>query len=304
MNDIYFLSGRINSLEKKFIDSEKLKKIIESKTFEEFINILEGSFFKIPSVLNAYEIFKFFENERMKLFDEIWKINDERIIKFFFLKYDYYNLSLIVLNKENFSFYGTLNPYTLKYACEKNDLSKIPDVLFEGFVICKSKIPVDEKLLYLKNNYFKKIYNIAREISKFTENYVKIEIDFANIQNYLNKKLNEKKIYKSDFIPKGFIKIEKFVEDVNLWEAISFKYKKIEIPLNEENIEKERYKVLIEYLKKGRIKPYGIDKIISFYKAREIEIENMQKIAVSKFYRESEDFLKKISFPLYQYREE
>jgi vacuolar-type H+-ATPase subunit C/Vma6 len=60
---------------------------------------------------------------------------------------------------------------------------------------------------------------------------------------------------------------------------------------------------LIEFLKIGRIKPYGIDKIISFYKAREIEIENMQKIAISKFYRESEDFLKKISFPLYQYRE-
>jgi V/A-type H+-transporting ATPase subunit C len=303
MNNIYFLSGKIISLEKKFIDSERLKKIIESKTFEEFVNALEGSFFKIPSVSNVSGILNFFESERIKLFEEIRKINDERIINFFSLKYDYYNLSLIVLNKENFSFYGVLNPYTLKYAFEKNDLSKIPDILFESFAICKSKIPLDEKLLYLKNDYFKKIQIIAEKISKFTENYLKIEIDFANIQNYLNRKLSEKKINKNDFIKGGFIRIENFIDEASLWKEISFKYKKIEIPLNEENIERERYKTLIEFLKIGRIKPYGIDKIISFYKAREIEIENMQKIAISKFYRESEDFLKKISFPLYQYRE-
>jgi V/A-type H+-transporting ATPase subunit C len=303
MNNIYFLSGKIISLEKKFIDGERLKKIIESKTFEEFVNALEGSFFKIPSVSNASGILNFFESERIKLFEEIRKINDERIINFFSLKYDYYNLSLIVLNKENFSFYGVLNPYTLKYAFEKNDLSKIPDILFESFAICKSKIPLDEKLLYLKNDYFKKIQIIAEKISKFTENYLKIEIDFANIQNYLNRKLSEKKINKNDFIKGGFIRIENFIDEASLWKEISFKYKKIEIPLNEENIERERYKTLIEFLKIGRIKPYGIDKIISFYKAREIEIENMQKIAISKFYRESEDFLKKISFPLYQYRE-
>jgi len=303
MNNIYFLSGKIISLEKKFIDGERLKKIIESKTFEEFVNALEGSFFKIPSVSNASGILNFFESERIKLFEEIRKINDERIINFFSLKYDYYNLSLIVLNKENFSFYGVLKPYTLKYAFEKNDLSKIPDILFESFAICKSKIPLDEKLLYLKNDYFKKIQIIAEKISKFTENYLKIEIDFANIQNYLNRKLSEKKINKNDFIKGGFIRIENFIDEASLWKEISFKYKKIEIPLNEENIERERYKTLIEFLKIGRIKPYGIDKIISFYKAREIEIENMQKIAISKFYRESEDFLKKISFPLYQYRE-
>ncbi|HOM27703.1 MAG TPA: V-type ATPase subunit [bacterium] len=304
MLDIYFLSGKINSLEKKFIDGEKLKKIVESKTFEEFVNILEGSFFKIPSNLSSTdEIFKIFENERLKLIEEINKINDEKIIIFFLLKYDYYNLSLLVENKDDFSPYGILNFYILKYAFEKNDFSKIPEVLQEGFAICKSKISLEEKLISLKNSYFEKIYCIANEISEFTRNYIKIEIDFANIQNYLNKKLNEKKIYIDDFIKKGFIKRENFLDDAGLWEAISLKYKKIEIPLNEETVERERYKVLIEYLKEGRVKPYGIDKIISFYKAREIEIENLQKLTISKFYRESEVFLKKIIIPPYQYRE-
>ncbi|MGB9677665.1 MAG: V-type ATPase subunit, partial [Candidatus Ratteibacteria bacterium] len=261
MLDIYFLSGKINSLEKKFINSEKLKKIIESKTFEEFINILEDSFFKIPHLSSCSEIFDFFENERMKLYEEIKKIGDDRIINFFSLKYDYYNFSLLVENKDNFSFYGIINFSTLKYAFEKNDFSKIPEILLEGFAICKSKIPVEEKLLSLKNNYFKKIYEIANDISEFTRNYVKIEIDFANIQTYLNRKLHEKKFYIDDFIKGGSIKIENFLDDISLWDAVSLKYKKIEIPLNEENVERERYKILIEYLKEGRIKPDGIDKI-------------------------------------------
>lgn len=305
MLDIYFLSGKINSLEKKFIESEKLKKIVESKTFEEFVNILEGSFFKIPShIANPDEIFKFFENERMKLVEEIEEINDEKIIIFFLLKYDYYNLSLLIENKDDFSFYGTLNFYTLKYAFEKNDLSKIPEYLKEGFLICKSKNSIEEKLLFLKNSFYKKIYEIAEILSEFIKNYVRIEIDFANVQNYLNRKLHDKKTDIRDFIKGGFIKPEKFLDETSLLESISLKYKNLELPLNEENIEKERYKILIKYLKEGRIKPYGIDKIISFYLAREIELENLQRIAISKFYRVSESFLNKILIPPYQYKEE
>mgnify|MGYP001396212068 CR=1 FL=1 len=49
MLDIYFLSGKISSFEKKFIDYEKMKRIIECKTFEEFIVLLEGTFYKLPS---------------------------------------------------------------------------------------------------------------------------------------------------------------------------------------------------------------------------------------------------------------
>lgn len=305
MLDIYFLSGKINSLEKKFVTFEKIKKIIECKTFEEFVNILEGSFFKMPSHISSPdEIFNFFENEKIKLIEEIKKIGDEIIIKFFLIKYDYFNFAILIENKQDFSYYGTLEFYKLKYAFEKNDLSKIPEFLHDPFKICKSKLTIEEKLLSLKNNYYKKLYEIAVNLSDFCKDYVKIEIDFANIKNYLNKRLNEKKLSINDFIENGNIKKEIFLDENRLLEEFKLRYKKIELPLNEENIENERYKVIIDYLKEGRTKGYGIDKIISFYLAREIEVENMQRIAIAKFYKMNENFLKKILIPPYQYKEE
>jgi hypothetical protein len=63
-----------------------------------------------------------------------------------------------------------------------------------------------------------------------------------------------------------------------------------------------RYKILIDYLKYARIKPYGIDKIVSFYLAREIEIENLQRLTISKSYKQDENFLKKIMIKPYQYK--
>ncbi|MFN3246638.1 MAG: hypothetical protein ACK42K_08050, partial [Leptonema sp. (in: bacteria)] len=45
-------------------------------------------------------------------------------------------------------------------------------------------------------------YEIAVNLSDFCKDYVKIEIDFANIKNYLNKRLNEKKLSINDFIEK------------------------------------------------------------------------------------------------------
>lgn len=302
MLDIYFLSGRISSLEKKFIDYERLKKIIESKTFEEFINLLDGTFYKFPVVSNLEEILKFFENERLKIVKEIRETFEDEILDFFLLKYDYYNLAVIVEGKESYSFYGTVNFYKLKEGYEKNDLSVIPEILIDAFRIIKSKEAIDEKLLLLKIDYYRKIYKIAESISEFLKNYVKIEIDFANIETYLNKVLYEKRIEGKDIIENGEIKKEKFFDDEKFWQKLKTKYKKIKLPLNEKNFEIEKYIALMDYLKEGRIKPYGIDKIISFYIAREIEIENLKKITISKFYRQDEDFIKSIMMPIYQYK--
>lgn len=301
MLDIYFLSGKINSLEKKFIDYEKLKKLIESKTIEEFANLLEGSFFKIPShILTCEDIFKFFENEKLKLIEEIKKIFEKEIIYFFLLKYDYHNLAVLIESKENYSIYGNTNFYILKEAFGKNDLSKIPDFLHNAFKIAKSTNSIKDKLLFLKIDYYQILYEIAKKISEFLKNYVKIEIDFANLEIYLNLKLFEEKIEISRFIKNGNIKIEKFLEEESLKKAFISEYKK-DIDFVEEKIEK--YRIIIEYLKKGRIKPFGIDKIISFYIAREIEIKNLQNLALSKFYKQEEDFLKRISMKPYQYKE-
>lgn len=305
MADIYTLSGKISSLEKLFITEAHLKKIISAKTFEEFINCLEGTFFSFPSISSPDEIFEFFEKEREKLVEEITRNLDEKIRTFFLLKYDYHNLRVLIEGKQEFSYYSILNFYILKKKVEgKIDYSQIPEFLHNAIGIVKSEKKLEEKLLNLKRNYYENLYKIAKGICEFLKNYVKIEIDFANLHIFLNKKLGEIPLKVSDLIDNGNIEREKFLNDEKLRNSLTQIYKGISVPVNEENFEIERYKTLIFYLKNARIIPDGIEKVLSFYIAREIEIENLQRIAIFKFYSQPEDILKKIVIPPYQYKGE
>ena len=302
MLDIYFLSGKINSLEKKFIDYEKCEKLIESKTIEEFVNLIEGTFFKLPShIMKVEEIFEFFENERIKLLEEIKKIFDGKFLYFFLLKYDYNNLANLIENKNNFFICGITDFYILKDAYINNNFSKIPEIFKDIIIKIKSQNQVEEKLLTLKIDYYEKIYEISKKISDFINGYVKIEIDFANLGTYLNLKLFEKKIEVEKFIKSGKIKRESFLDEEKLKKSFFSVYKN-QLILSEEEIEMERYKMVIDYLKYARIKADGIDKIVSFYLAREIEIENLQRLTISKFYKQDENFLRKIMIKPYQYK--
>jgi vacuolar-type H+-ATPase subunit C/Vma6 len=302
MLDIYFLSGKINSLEKKFIDYEKCKKLIECKTIEEFISLLEGTFFKLPApIRKVEEIFDFFENEKVKLIEEIKNIFEAEILYFFLLKYDYYNLANLIENKNNHWLLGTINFYDLKDAYHNNNFSKIPEIIEDAIIKIKSKDQIEEKLLILKIDYYEKIYEVSKKISDFINGYVRIEIDFANINTYLNLKFFEKEIEVEKFIKNGKIKVDNFGDEDKLKKSFFSQYKN-ELILSEEEIEMARYKILIDYLKYARIKPYGIDKIVSFYLAREIEIENLQRLTISKFYKQDENFLKKIMIKPYQYK--
>ena len=302
MLDIYFLSGKINSLEKKFVDYEKCEKLLESKTIEEFISLLEGTFFKPPShITKIEEIFEFFENERIKLLEEIKKIFDGKFLYFFLLKYDYNNLANLIENKNNFSVCGIIDFYILKDAYLNNNFSKISEILKDIIIKIKSQNQLEEKLLILKIDYYEKIYEISKKISDFINGYVKIEIDFANLNTYLNLKIFEKKIGVEKFIKSGRIKRENFLDEEKLKKSFVSIYKN-QLILSEEEIEMERYKMVIDYLKYARIKPYGIDKIVSFYLAREIEIENLQRLTISKFYKQDENFLRKILIKPYQYK--
>ncbi len=304
MIDIYFLSGRINSLEKKFINEEKLKKILESKTFEEFVGYMEDTFFNFSFLhsINYDEIVSFFENERLKLIEEIKKNFEFEypIYPFFLLKYDYHNLYIILENKKDFSLYGTVKFYMLQESIEKKDFSKLPEYLISGSRILILNKSLKEKFLLLNKSYYEELFNLAEKISEFVRNYVKIEIDFANLKTYFNSLIFEEKIEKDFLIPNGKIKIEDFLDREKLLKKFNSEYKFLSFPVPE-NLLISKYNAEIRFLKEGRVKPFGIDKIISFYLAREIEIENIFRITLGKFYKFEEVFYKKTYIFPYSY---
>jgi len=299
--DIYSEIGRIKSLEKKFLTLSQLQALIETKSLNEFVSITENSFYKIPpSVLNIGEIYEIFDNERIAIYDEIEK-HCPSLTKIFLLKNDFLNLKIILEGKNDYILPSNIPGQILKMYIEERK-AQIPDFLNESVKILKGENDIEEKLLQLKNEYYNQLYKFLKEFnSRFIINYVKIEIDFANLATFLLKNKKEEKIVPDILIKNGNIKREKFITKENIFNAFKIEYKNIEIPLNEENIEFERYKVVINHIKRGRIISNGIEAIFSYFVAREIELECVQRLFFGKFYNIDENILKKWVIPPYQW---
>lgn len=299
--DIYSESGRIKSLEKKFLTYQQIQKLIEVKNITEFTAITEKSFYKLSSnITSADEISEFFNKEKENFYKEVEKYAPS-LFKIFLLKNDFFNLKLIAEGKENYVYPGNLPGTILKRSVEERKI-EVPDFLKKGVEIVKGKKDIEEKLLNLKNEYYIQLYNILNSYrSEFIERYGKIEIDFANLSTYILKKRKDEKIIISFLIKGGNIKREKFLQQENLFKSFKSEYKIIKTPVDEENFEIERYKVIMNYLKKGRIIPYGIETIFSYFVAREIELDLIHRLFTGKFYNVETEILKKWAIPPYQW---
>ena len=300
--DIYSESGRIRALEKKFLTSKQVQSIIEAKNIGEVISILEKSFYKFPSpILNTEEIIELLDKERNFIYEEIEKISPD-ILRIFLLKNDFFNLRIILENKSNYVLPCNLPGQILKGYIEGNK-GNIPDFLKKGVKIVKSEKNIEEKLLDLKNEYYIQLYNLLTAFnSSFIEKYGKIEIDFANLSTFILKKKKGEKIVSSFFIRNGNTRAEKFLNEEAILKSLTKEYKITDIPINEESFEIIRYKAIMNYIKEGRIIPYGIEVIFSYFIAREIEVEIIQKLLISKFYNIDENILKKQPVIVYQWK--
>jgi len=155
--DIYSESGRIKSLEKRFLTYQQIQKLIEVKSLTEFVALTGKSFYKLPSnVSSAEEVSEFFNKERENFYREVEKYAPS-LLKIFLLKNDFFNLKLIAEGKENFVYPGNLPGQILKRSVEERKI-EVPDFLKKGVEIVKGKKDIEEKLLNLKNEYYIQIY--------------------------------------------------------------------------------------------------------------------------------------------------
>ncbi|MCD6408270.1 V-type ATPase subunit, partial [bacterium] len=98
----------------------------------------------------------------------------------------------------------------------------------------------------------------------------------------------------------GKIPPDFFEEEEKLWKKVFSEYK-MKTPVDTKNFEIEKYRVIMEHIKKARIIPYGIEVIFSYYLAREIELETVERITLGKFYNIETSLMNKWKFSPYQY---
>ena len=295
MKDIIFESGRIKSLEKKFLSRTDFEKIIDAPDFKSSLSEIEKGFYRLKDITLCQQIINFFESEREKLIKEIEQTLPENLSNFFKIKYDFHNLKVFLKERfgikgnEIYSFSGIVDPYSLKYSLENRDFDIMPEILKDTlmeFAEIKSDNP-DTYFSFLRKEYYRIIKNlIEKEKNGFLNGYISIEIDFANISSFLLKK------QKDELIDGGNIKKEDFYDEKKLWKSVKEFYPYVEVPIKEKDYEKVKKNAIINFLKSSRRIGYGIEVIFSYFSARFIEMENLQRILIGKFYNLPSQILK------------
>ena len=298
MRDIIFESGRIKSLEKKFLSRSNFERIIESPDFKSSLSEVEKGFYKLQNITSSQQIIKFFENEKEKLIREIEGSLAENLANFFKIKYDFHNLKVFVKEKfgirgkEIYSFSGIVDPYSLKYSLENRDFDVLPEILrdtIREFVSLKTDNP-QIYFSFLNKKYYQLLKSIiGKEKNEFLNGYLSIEIDFANISFFLFKKSSN---IKEELIEGGNIHLDKFIDEETLWKSLKEVYPEVGVPLKERDFEKFKNRVIIDFLKEARKKGYGVEVVFSYFVARQIEMENLQRILIGKFYNLPSEILK------------
>jgi len=300
--DIIKNSGKVKSFEKEFLSCPFLEKMIQTPDFSSFVSELEKSVYKLPkNISKEKEIILFFQEEIKKLMKQIEEMLPDNLIAFFKIKYDFHNLKIFlkeqfkIIEKDKYSYSGMVAPEILEHTFRTRSFFKIPEILQKTIQrLYEVKFnSLNEYFMFLQKNYYdtcKKLIEVEK--NDFLDEYLKIKIDFENLSTYIIKKNYSEKIEKNFFIAGGYIQYEKHLNEEILWKYINFKYPLLKTPLTEENFEKEKDKFLINFLKKTKVIPYGIEVIFSYFLLKEKEINNLQRIALGKFYNLPLEILK------------
>ncbi|MBN1444964.1 MAG: V-type ATPase subunit [Candidatus Omnitrophica bacterium] len=309
--DMIAVSGKIKSLEKKFLTAAETIKLAQVKTFGEFTGMLSGSHYQIPQNISGIEeLSGFFENASALFYEELRKTLPPALYRYFLLKYDFHNLKVISLRKDGakeekiYSVHSAVDYFTMKEAFQSKNYKEIPAYLKPALSAISRIQDEGSILLHMKKAYFKTAAGLLKEFeSGFIDDYLRIETDFANISTFIQQEMADTgKGGAEMFIEGGKIRKEKFSSGEILWGAVNSAYRgAVVTPVTAENYDIERYKALVNHIKTGRVVPSGIETIFAYFAGRHIEMDNVRRLAEGKFYNVSPDVLSQWALPPYQY---
>lgn len=327
--EFLYASGRIRYLETKLLNKNLVDRLMEAESVEGVIKALGDTAYAedFGEIDNVYEFEEVLENNLLKTLKTVSdSIKDNRIIRYYTLKYDYHNLKVCVkgkimgdLKKEYFSKLGLPAEHYIKLAFEEksDELPKnIQDAFNKAMAIYEETLDPQQIDIYLDKVLFEELESIVKDIKDpFLEGYHRAYVDLLNIKTFVRvKNMNmDLRVLLKAFLPGGSIPEEffekKFQEPLEeLAESLSSKdyYGVIKEGIenwmetkNPSHYEKLMDNYLINYLKKGLYKPFGIEPVIGYLGAKEHEIKVLRIILVGKINGIKEDFIEERLRELY-----
>lgn len=195
-SEYLFLTVRLRSLENQLLSRERMEQMLEARTMEEALRVLNDCGYHEPEDDSPEGIDALLAEDRQKVSDDLALfLPTSDIVKVFQTKYDYHNTKVLLKAKiagekpeRLFIPLGEVELRVLRDSLRAADYSTLPEDLAEAIPLARELIATEGNLqraeLLLDRFCFAKMLKVAEDSeSSFLVGYVKRLIDTTNLRS-------------------------------------------------------------------------------------------------------------------------
>ena len=306
--DYLFISTYLHSRERDLLTAARMERMIEAPTAEEAVKVLqEIGYGEFPSVTEQ-ALSAALAQEQEKLFQDLYRfVPDKAVVDVFKVKYDYHNLKALLKARAMkldggrlLLDAGRVPAADMQRAVTEGDYGSLPEALRKaaeeaGEVLSTTGDPQLSDFV-LDRAYYAEMLSAAKETgSEFLTRYVQATIDAANLRGAV-RTLRMKKgadLLKKVLVPGGTIQPET-VQAAALAGNLEELYRPTELRSAAElgtaaaqggsltAFEKACDDAVTSVAAKAKSVPFGVESVISFLAAKEIEFTAVRIIMSSR----------------------
>ena len=306
--DYLFISTYLHSRERDLLTAARMERMIEAPTAEEAVKVLqEIGYGEFPSVTEQ-ALSAALAQEQEKLFQDLYRfVPDKAVVDVFKVKYDYHNLKALLKARAMkldggrlLLDAGRVSAADMQRAVTEGDYGSLPEALRRAAEEAGEGISAtgDPQLsdFVLDRAYYAEMLSAAKETgSEFLTRYVQATIDAANLRSAV-RTLRMKKgadLLKKVLVPGGTIQPET-VQAAALAGNLEELYRPTELRGAAElgtaaaqggsltAFEKACDDAVTSVTAKAKSVPFGVEAVISFLAAKEIEFTAVRIIMSSR----------------------
>jgi V/A-type H+-transporting ATPase subunit C len=330
-NRYAYAVGRIRAREARLLDVHKLLSILEAESVEETLKELSDTDYGEGLALVKSE--EDFDSHLSRQMESIYELvseltKDPELTDLFILRNDFHNLKVAFKKKygatvkeEYYLAPSIVNREELVEALATGNFARLP-ALLAGALEKIEKIFSSEKNIQLIDIILDKeylshcLYVSRRAKCEFLEKLFLIQIDLTNIRTFLRlKEMGKERDYlEKCLISGGFLEREEFLKSFagsidSFVDSLRYKdyYEMLKKGVDYWKrsgsfsfLEKLFDDYLLNFVKKAKYITFGIEPLIGYLVAKEMEAKNLRTIMVGKFNRLPTEIIKERLRELYR----
>jgi V/A-type H+/Na+-transporting ATPase subunit C len=304
--------GRIRALETRLLDKSRFERMIDSSSAEEALKLIAESDYAnaVSEIADVHDFEKMLSAELKAAFDLVMKISPRPgQIAILAQRYDVHNLKVLLkakfmgIKSDLIIDAGSLNPEKIEFAVSEDDYRDLPvklrgaaEKICEDFLVHRDPQVID---LLLDQVLYEQLLQSAEEVgSDFLKGLFVRQIDLINLRSLIRVKRMgfDREFLKKVLLPQGMLPVDRLTGflDEPLETLITSLAMTAYADLVGEGVrdwlekgtasrlEKLSDDYITAYLKKGKWKPFGLEPLVGYLWAKEIEIKNIRLVLVGK----------------------